>query len=44
MKKMNKKDIMILVGASVVSMVAGVVVGCIKEKMKMDSYCVIEDM
>lgn len=44
MKKMNTKDMALLIGASAVSMLAGMIVGCIKEKMKLDSYCVIEEM
>ena len=31
--KMSKKDMMILAGASLISMAAGVVVGMMKEKM-----------
>lgn len=44
MKKLNKKDMMILAGATIVSMVAGIVVGCVKNKMKNDTYCIIEEM
>ena len=35
---------MILAGATVVSMLAGIVVGCMKEKMKDDTYCIIDEM
>lgn len=44
MKKLNKKEMMILAGASIVSMAAGIVIGCIKNKMKDDTYCIIEEM
>lgn len=44
MKKMSKKEMMILAGATVVSMLAGIVVGCMKEKMKDDTYCIIDEM
>lgn len=44
MKKMNKKDMMILAGATIISMAAGIVVGCMKEKMKNDTYCIIDEM
>lgn len=44
MKKLNKKDMMILAGATIVSMAAGIVVGCVKNKMKNDTYCIIEEM
>jgi hypothetical protein len=42
--KMSKKDIMILAGASIVSMAAGIVVGCLKEKLMKDTYCIIDEM
>ena len=42
--KMSKKDIMILAGASIVSMSAGIVVGCLKEKLMKDTYCIIDEM
>lgn len=44
MMKMSKKEMMILAGATVVSMLAGIVVGCMKEKMKDDTYCIIDEM
>lgn len=44
MKKMSKTDMLILAGATVASMVAGIVVGCMKEKIKKDTYCVIDEM
>lgn len=44
MKGLSKKDMMILAGATIASMVAGIVVGCIKNKMKDDTYCIIEEM
>lgn len=44
MKKLNKKDMIILVGASTIGMLSGIVIGMVKEKMKLDSYCVIEEM
>ena len=37
MQKMSKKDMMILAGASIVSMAAGIVIGCLKEKLMKDS-------
>ena len=39
MERMNKKEMMILAGATVMSMLAGIVIGCIKNKMKNDTYC-----
>ncbi len=42
--KMSKKDMMILAGASLISMAAGVVVGMMKEKMMKDTYCIIDEM
>lgn len=44
MMKMSKKEMMILAGATVASMLAGIVVGCMKEKMKDDTYCIIDEM
>lgn len=44
LKKINKKDVMILAGATVASMVAGMIIGCMKEKMKMDSCCIIDEL
>lgn len=44
MKRMNKREMMVLVGTGVVSMLAGIVVGCIKEKLKNDTYCIIDEM
>ena len=44
MMKMSKKEMMVLAGATIVSMVAGIVVGCMKEKMKDDTYCIIDEM
>ncbi|MGN1372060.1 MAG: hypothetical protein ACI4XM_07305 [Candidatus Coprovivens sp.] len=44
MKKISKKEMMILVSASVMSMALGIVVSCIKNKMKNDTYCIIEEM
>ncbi len=44
MNKMSKKDMMILAGATVVSMVAGMVIGCIKTKMEEDTCCIIDEM
>lgn len=40
----NKKEIMILAGSVVLSMAAGMVVGCLKEKMSNSCYCVIDEM
>ena len=41
----DKKNIMIIVGASAVSMMAGLLVGCLKEKMKnMETCCIIDEM
>lgn len=42
--KMSKKDMMILAGASLVSMMAGIVVGCLKEKMMKETYCIVDEM
>ena len=42
--KMSKKDMMILAGATVISMAAGIVVGMMKEKMMKDTYCIIDEM
>ena len=42
--KMSKKDMMILSGASLISMAAGVVVGMMKEKMMKDTYCIIDEL
>ncbi len=51
MKKMmqdmmqNKSNIMIIVGASAMSMMAGLMIGCLKEKMKnMETCCIIDEM
>ena len=44
MQRMSKKDMMILAGASLVSMMAGIVVGMVKEKMMKDTYCIIDEM
>ncbi len=47
MKKMLKdnSNIMVIVGASMVSMAAGLMLGCLKEKMKnMDTCCIIDEM
>lgn len=44
MKKMKKKYLMIIAGATIVSMAAGLVIGIMKEKMKMDTCCVIDEM
>lgn len=44
MMKMNKKEMMLLAGASIVSMAAGIVVGCLKNKMMNDTYCIIDEM
>ena len=44
MERMNKKEMMILAGATVMSMLAGIVIGCIKNKMKNDTYCIIDEM
>lgn len=44
MQKMSKKELLILAGASLVSMAAGIVVGCLKEKMMKDTYCIIDEM
>ena len=44
MMKMNRKEMMVLAGATIVSMLAGIVVGCMKEKMKNDTYCIIDEM
>jgi hypothetical protein len=42
--KMNKKEMMLLAGASIVSMAAGIMVGCLKNKMMNDTYCIIDEM
>lgn len=39
MKRMNKKEMMILAGSVVASMVAGIVVGCLKEKFMNENAC-----
>lgn len=44
MRKMKKKELMILAGATIVSMAAGLVIGFMKEKMKMDTCCIIDEM
>lgn len=44
MMKMSKKEMMVLAGATIVSMLASIVVGCMKEKMKDDTYCIIDEM
>ncbi len=44
MKKKYAKDMLILIGASAVSMIAGMVVGCVKEKMKSNTCCLIDEM
>lgn len=44
MMKMSKKEMMVLAGATIASMLAGIVVGCMKEKMKDDTYCIIDEM
>ena len=41
---MSKKELLILGGASIVSMAAGIVVGCLKEKLMKDTYCIIDEM
>ena len=33
MQRMSKKDMLILAGASIISMAAGIVVGCLKERI-----------
>ena len=41
----DKMNIMIIVGASAISMMAGLAVGCLKEKMKnMETCCIIDEM
>lgn len=40
----NKKEIMILAGSVLASMAAGIIVGCLKEKMMNSCYCVIDEM
>lgn len=40
----NKKEIMILAGSVIASMAAGMVLGCLKEKMMNNCYCVIDEM
>ncbi len=40
----NKKEIMILAGSVIASMAAGIIVGCLKEKMMNKCYCVIDEM
>ena len=42
--KMSKKDMMILAGVSVISMAAGIVVGCMKERLMKDTYCIIDEL
>ena len=42
--KMSKKDMMILAGASIISMAAGIVVGCMKERLMKDTYCIIDEL
>ncbi len=44
MKNMNKKDLLILLGASTLSMLSGIVIGCIKEKIANNTYCIIDEM
>ncbi len=40
----NKKEIMILAGCVIASMAAGMILGCLKEKMSNSCYCVIDEM
>ncbi len=44
MMKMSKKEMLVLAGATMISMMAGILVGCMKEKMKNDTYCIIDEM
>jgi hypothetical protein len=44
MQRMSKKDMMILAGASIISMAAGIVVGCMKERLMKDTYCIIDEL
>lgn len=46
MKKMNKDkmNMILIAGATIISVAAGIAVSCIKNKMKMDSYCIIDEM
>ncbi len=38
-KKMSKKEMMILAGSIVASMAAGIIVGCLKEKFMSENEC-----
>ena len=44
MQRMSKKDMLILAGASIISMAAGIVVGCLKERLMKDTHCIIDEM
>jgi hypothetical protein len=44
MQRMSKKEMMILAGASIISMAAGIVVGCMKERLMKDTYCIIDEL
>ncbi len=45
MKRMSKKEMMILAGSVVASMAAGIVVGCLKEKMMNNACtCIIDEL
>lgn len=45
MKKMNKKEMMILAGSVVGSLAAGIIIGCLKEKMMNDACtCIIDEL
>lgn len=42
--KMNKKEMMILAGSAMASMMAGFIIGCMKTKMMDDCKCIIDEM
>lgn len=45
LKKMNKKEMMILAGSVIASMAAGIVVGCLKEKLMNNACaCIIDEL
>lgn len=45
MKRMNKKEMMILAGSVVGSLAAGILVGCLKEKLADNACtCIIDEM
>lgn len=44
MRKLSKREMILVAGATMVSMAAGIAIGCMKEKMRMDSCCIIDEM